>query len=106
MLTAPIAARRSPNGSELPVELAPTANRPTIKSNRSASAKIAPGSDVGSASPAERGSSISNNACATASDSPDRRAYSLAITPARLVNSMTICEARSNFASSAARASV
>ena len=49
---------------------------------------------------------MSYSACATASVSPARRAYSRAIVPARLDSSTTICDPRSNFASSAARCSV
>lgn len=51
----------------------------------------------------ERGNSISARARATSADSPAWRAYSSAITPASPENSITIWDARSNFASAPAR---
>ena len=66
----PIAARRRPNGSAEPLGSSPTANAPTSVSMRSASARIAPTSDVGSAPPCPLGHQCSSIAVAICTEWP------------------------------------
>ena len=90
----------------MPVGTEPIAYMLVRRSKRSARESTAPGSDSGPDDAAVRGISISAIACATASGSPARTAYSRAIVPASDDSSTTIWVARSNLPSAAARRTV